>query len=104
MPGPRANAPFLGGIVRRERSPKAQALADAAGILNRDYAIAVEHRRGGRELALDVEQERCIAGQAECAFADHRSIVPGEIDRFTATITPIALSRITQDQLPHPYR
>src|SRR3546814_21128434 len=83
MPGPRANAPFLGGIVRRERSPKAQAVADAAGILNRDYAIAVEHRRGGRELALDVEQERCIAGQAEGAFADRRSIVPGEIDRFT---------------------
>src|SRR3546814_1325890 len=84
MPGPRANAPFLGGIVRRERSPKAQAVADAAGILNRDYAIAVEYRRGGRELAPDVEQERCIAGQAEGAIADRRSIVPGEIDRFNA--------------------
>src|SRR3546814_14977643 len=45
MPGPRANAPFLGGIVRRERSPKAQAVADAAGILNRDYAIAVASAR-----------------------------------------------------------
>src|SRR3546814_2562598 len=62
------------------------ALPISAGILNRDYAIAVEHRRGGRELALDVEQERCIAGQAEGAFADRRSIVPGEIDRFTAKI------------------
>src|SRR3546814_11530872 len=100
MPGPRANAPFLGGIVRRERSPKAQAVADAAGILNRDYAIAVEHRRGGRELALDVEQERCIAGQAEGAFADRRSIVPGEIDRFTAKIGQIGLCRIDKNDLP----
>src|SRR3546814_20534183 len=79
MPGPRANAPFLGGIVRRERTPKAQAVADAPGILNRDYALAVDHRPGGRELATDVEQERCIAGQDEGAFADTRYIRTREI-------------------------
>src|SRR3546814_2859905 len=62
--------------------------------------MAVEHRRGGRELALDVEQERCIAGQAEGAFADRRSIVPGEIDRFTAKIGQIGLCRIDKDDLP----